>query len=192
MKPPYRAAIQGRSTGYAEGAEKSDEYPPLRAPLRAEPRRGADDLHRDQQKLRTPPPEPHLNVYVQTTGMGGERGLPPCRTFGGGQPHYSAQQHYEPTSYRRTPRRTTHTGLRSRPPGLRVGVVAVTRGVMSRGREGPRQHLREGGNFTVAGEFWPDVVHPPVYYRILSDIIGYACVPPQRFCTLLRLCSFRP
>jgi predicted NAD/FAD-binding protein len=41
--------------------------------------------------------------------MGGERGLPPCRTFGGGQPHYSAQQHYEPTSYRRTPRRTTHS-----------------------------------------------------------------------------------
>ena len=101
----YDCSIRGRSRGYAGGAEKSDEHPPLRA----EPRRGANDLRRDQQILRTLPPEPHRTVYEQTTGMGGERGLPPCRTFGGGQPHYSAQQHYEPTSYRRTPRRTTHT-----------------------------------------------------------------------------------
>ena len=67
----YDCSIRGRSRGYA-------------APLRAEPRRGANDLRRDQQILRTPPPEPHRTVYEQTTGMGGERKLPPYGHSGGG------------------------------------------------------------------------------------------------------------
>ena len=99
----YDCSIRGRSRGYAGGAEKADEHPPLRA----EPRRGANDLRRDQQILRTPPPEPHRTVYEQITGMGGREEIAALRPFRGGQPHYSAQQHYEPTSYRRTTHSTT-------------------------------------------------------------------------------------
>jgi hypothetical protein len=66
--PPYdcSSAFQG----LRRGAEKSDEYPPLRA----EPRRGANDLHRDQQILRTPPPEPHRTIY-EKNGNGGREGI---------------------------------------------------------------------------------------------------------------------